>query len=98
MAAGTPDHAAGPATAALRATPLATTVVGSYSVAEWLGRLKTDYHQRRTSAHHLDEIHDVAIKAALKDQALAGVDNVSDGERRRDNDMDYQLTRITGAE
>src|SRR6266480_1266508 len=98
MAAGTPDHAAGPATAALRATPLATTVVGSYSVPEWLGRLKTDYYQRRISAHHLDEIHEVAIKAALKDQELAGVDIVSDGELRRDNDIDYLLTRIPGVE
>ena len=52
-----PDHAAGSATAALRATPLATTVVGSYSVPEWLGRLKTDYYQRRISAQHLNEIH-----------------------------------------
>src|SRR6201997_1852587 len=96
MAAGTPDHATGPATAALRATPLATTVVGSYSVPEWLGLLKTDYYQRRISAHHLDEIHDVAIKAALKDQELAGVDIVSDGELRRDNDVDYFLARIPG--
>ena len=29
---------------------LPTTVVGSYSVPEWLGRLKTDYYQRRISA------------------------------------------------
>jgi len=86
------------ATAVLRGTPLATTVVGSYSVPEWLGRLKTDYYQRRISAHHLDEIHEVAIKAALKDQELAGVDIVSDGELRRDNDIDYLLTRIPGVE
>jgi 5-methyltetrahydropteroyltriglutamate--homocysteine methyltransferase len=99
MAAGTAGRAArGAATAALRGTPLATTVVGSYSVPEWLGRLKTDYHQRRISAHHLDEIHDVAIKAALKDQENAGVDIVSDGELRRDNDIDYLLTRIPGVE
>jgi 5-methyltetrahydropteroyltriglutamate--homocysteine methyltransferase len=80
----------------LRTKPLATTVVGSYSVPEWLGRLKTDYHQRRISAQHLNEIHDVAIKAALKDQELAGVDIVSDGELRRDNDIDYLLARIPG--
>src|SRR6516162_4516979 len=86
------------ATAALRGTPLATTVVGSYSVPEWLGRLKTDHYQRRISAHHLDEIHEVAIKAALKDQELAGVDIVSDGELRRDNDIDYLLTRIPEVE
>jgi 5-methyltetrahydropteroyltriglutamate--homocysteine methyltransferase len=82
----------------LQTTPLATTVVGSYSVPEWLGRLKTDYHQRRISAQHLNEIHDVAIKAALKDQELAGVDIVSDGELRRDNDIDYLLARIPGVQ
>ena len=98
MDRGAPDHGVSGATAALSATPLATTVVGSYSVPEWLGRLKTDYYQRRISAHHLDEIHDVAIKAALKDQELAGVDIVSDGELRRDNDIDYLLTRIPGVE
>src|SRR5438309_1063719 len=97
MAGDAPGRAAGgAAAAALRPVPLATTVVGSYSVPEWLGRLKTDYYQRRVSAHHLDEIHDVAIKAALKDQELAGVDIVSDGELRRDNDIDYLLTRIPG--
>lgn len=75
---------------------LPTTVVGSYSVPEWLERLKTDYHQRRISAQHLTEIHEVAIKAALKDQELAGIDIVSDGELRRDNDIDDLLARIPG--
>jgi 5-methyltetrahydropteroyltriglutamate--homocysteine methyltransferase len=75
---------------------LPTTVVGSYSVPEWLERLKTDFYQRRISAQHLNEIHEVAIKAALKDQELAGVDIVSDGELRRDNDIDYLLARIPG--
>ncbi|MBO0805718.1 MAG: hypothetical protein J2P25_21925 [Nocardiopsaceae bacterium] len=76
--------------------PLPTTVVGSYSVPEWLERLKTEYYQRRISAAHLDEIHEVAIKAALKDQERAGIDIVSDGELRRDNDIDYFLARIPG--
>jgi 5-methyltetrahydropteroyltriglutamate--homocysteine methyltransferase len=73
-----------------------TTVVGSYSVPEWLGRLKTEYYQHRISAQHLSEIQEVAIKAAVKDQELAGIDIVSDGELRRDNDTDYFLARIPG--
>ncbi len=77
---------------------LPATVVGSYSVPEWLERLKTDYYQRRISAAHLNEIHEVAIKAALMDQELAGLDIVSDGELRRDNDVDYLLARIPGIE
>jgi 5-methyltetrahydropteroyltriglutamate--homocysteine methyltransferase len=77
---------------------LPTSVVGSYSVPEWLERLKTDFYQHRMSQTHLREIHDVAIKAALKDQERAGVDIVSDGELRRDNDIDYFLARIPGIE
>ena len=83
-----------PALSQLPALP--TTVVGSYSVPGWLERLKTDYYQRRISAKHLTEIHEVAIKAAVKDQELAGIDIVSDGELRRDNDIDYFLARIPG--
>src|SRR5262249_34727609 len=79
-------------------TLLATSVVGSYSVPEWLERLKTDYYQRRISGAYLQEIHEVAIKAALKDQERAGVDVVSDGELRRDNDVDYFLARIPGVD
>jgi 5-methyltetrahydropteroyltriglutamate--homocysteine methyltransferase len=75
---------------------LPTTVVGSYSVPEWLEQLKTEYYQRRISAAHLTEIHEVAIKAAVKDQERAGIDIVSDGELRRDNDIDYFLARIPG--
>jgi 5-methyltetrahydropteroyltriglutamate--homocysteine methyltransferase len=79
-------------------TVLPTSVVGSYSVPEWLERLKTDYYQRRISGAYLQEIHEVAIKAALKDQEQAGVDVVSDGELRRDNDIDYFLARMPGVE
>ena len=98
MVGSLPGASTNLASVMLQTTPLATTVVGSYSVPEWLGRLKTDYHQRRISAQHLNEIHDVAIKAALKDQELAGVDIVSDGELRRDNDIDYLLARIPGVQ
>jgi 5-methyltetrahydropteroyltriglutamate--homocysteine methyltransferase len=77
---------------------LPTTVVGSYSVPEWLERLKTDYYQHRLSGAHLEDIHDVAIKAAIKDQEQAGIDIVSDGELRRDNDVDYVLARMPGVE
>jgi len=75
---------------------LPTTVVGSYSVPEWLERLKTEFYQRRISTAHMTEIYDMAIKAAVKDQELAGIDIVSDGELRRDNDIDYFLARFPG--
>ena len=62
------------------ATLLPTAVVGSYSMPGWLERVKNDYLHRRISRHDLEEIHDAAVKAAIKDQEVAGVDIVSDGE------------------
>ena len=93
-----PRTAAGNAVSLPLVPPLATSVVGSYSVPEWLERLKTDYYHRRISGAYLREIHEVAIKAAIKDQELAGVTVVSDGELRRDNDTDYFLARMPGVE
>lgn len=77
---------------------LPTTVVGSYSVPEWLERAKSDFHEGRISRTSLNEIYETAIKAALKDQERAGIDIVSDGELRRDNDLDYFLERMPGIE
>lgn len=77
---------------------LPTTVVGSYPVPEWMERLKTDYYRGRISHAQLQDLHEMAIKAALRDQELAGIDIVSDGELRRDNDIDYFLARMPGVE
>jgi len=91
-----PQAGQAPAASAGARSFLPTTVVGSYSVPEWLERLKTEYYQRRISAAHMTEIYEVVIKAAVKDQELAGIDIVSDGELRRDNDIDYFLARFPG--
>ena len=77
---------------------LPTTVVGSYPIPEWMERLKTDYLRGRISRGQLADVHEMAIKAALRDQELAGIDIVSDGEVRRDNDIDYFLARLPGVE
>jgi len=77
---------------------LPTAVVGSYSMSAWLERVKNDYLQRRISSRDLEEIHDMAVKAAIKDQEVAGVDIVSDGELRRDNMIDYFATRLPGVQ
>jgi 5-methyltetrahydropteroyltriglutamate--homocysteine methyltransferase len=83
-----------------RLTPvlLPTTVIGSYSVPEWLGQLKNDWYRHRISRRYLDEVLQMAIKAAVLDQERAGIDIVSDGELRRDNDIDYLLTSIPGVD
>lgn len=75
---------------------LPTTVVGSWPVPEWLERLKTDFFRCRMSRTQLEAVHDCAVTAAIKDQELAGIDIVSDGELRRDNDVDHLLARIPG--
>jgi 5-methyltetrahydropteroyltriglutamate--homocysteine methyltransferase len=75
---------------------LPTTMVGSYSMPGWLERLKTEYFARRISRHDLDEIHDTVVKAAIKDQEVAGLDIVTDGELRRDNMIDYFVERLPG--
>ena len=77
---------------------LPTTMVGSYSMPGWLERLKTEYFARRISRVELDEIHDTVVKAAIKDQEIAGLDIVTDGELRRDNMIDYFVERLPGVQ
>ena len=77
---------------------LPTTVVGSYSMPGWLERLKTEYFARRISRQDLDEIHDAVVKAAIKDQEVAGLDVLTDGELRRDNMIDYFVERMAGVQ
>jgi 5-methyltetrahydropteroyltriglutamate--homocysteine methyltransferase len=77
---------------------LPTTVIGSWSVPDWLERAKTGVHHGAVSRSQLADMHDMAVKAALKDQEVAGIDIVSDGELRRDNDVDYLLSRVPGVE
>ena len=77
---------------------LPTTVIGSYSMPEWLERAKNDYLSRRLSRRDLDEMHDAVRKAAIKDQEVAGIDIVTDGELQRDNMIDYFTERLPGVQ
>lgn len=77
---------------------LPTTIVGSYSMPGWLERLKTEYFARRIRRQDLEEAHDAVAKAAIKDQEIAGLDIVSDGECYRDNMVDYFVERLPGVE
>jgi 5-methyltetrahydropteroyltriglutamate--homocysteine methyltransferase len=77
---------------------LPTTVIGSYSMPEWLERAKNEYLSRRLSKRDLDEMHDAVRKAAIKDQEVAGIDIVSDGEAQRDNMIDYFTERMPGVQ
>ena len=75
---------------------LPTSIVGSYSMPHWLERIKGDYFSRRISGRDMDEIYDTAVKAAIKDQEIAGLDVITDGEVRRDNMVDYFVERFPG--
>jgi 5-methyltetrahydropteroyltriglutamate--homocysteine methyltransferase len=77
---------------------LPTAAVGSYSVPEWLDRLRAEHFERRVNGVMLDEVHETVIKSAVKDQELAGLDVVTDGELRRDNLIDHFTTRLAGLE
>ena len=77
---------------------LPTTVIGSYSMPSWLERAKNDYLQRKLSRHDLEDMYDAARKSAIKDQEVAGVDIVSDGELQRDNMIDYFAERLPGVQ
>jgi 5-methyltetrahydropteroyltriglutamate--homocysteine methyltransferase len=77
---------------------LPTGVVGSWAVPPWLDRVKAEYFARHIGGEEMRQILDTAIKAAVKDQELAGVDVLTDGELRRDNMVDHFLERIAGVE
>jgi 5-methyltetrahydropteroyltriglutamate--homocysteine methyltransferase len=77
---------------------LPTTVIGSYSMPSWLERAKNDYLQRKISRHDIEDMHDATRKAALKDQEVAGIDVVSDGELQRDNMIDYFAEKLAGVQ
>ena len=64
----------------------------------WLERAKNDFLQRKVSRHDLDDMYDSARKAAVKDQEVAGIDIISDGELHRDNMIDYFAERIPGVQ
>ncbi len=77
---------------------LPTTAVGSFSVPGWLDRLRAEHFDQRLSGTVLDEIHSAAIKSAVKDQELAGLDVLTDGELRRGNLVDHFASRLAGVE
>src|SRR5260370_37197644 len=77
---------------------LPTSVVGSYEVPRWLDRLRAACFEQRPGVEAIDDIHDVVVKAAVKDQEAAGIDIVTDGELRRPNMIDHFAARLAGVE
>ena len=75
---------------------LPTTVVGSYPKPNWLRRLIREYEKGEISNKIMRRAYDDAVKAVVKEQELAGVDILWDGEMRRDEMISYFARRIEG--
>ncbi len=67
--------------------PLTTTVIGSYTVPDWYPALQEAVMAGKLAPEAFSDAKAVAARAAIKDQEVANVDVVSDGElfRRDDN-------------
>jgi 5-methyltetrahydropteroyltriglutamate--homocysteine methyltransferase len=75
---------------------LPTTVIGSYSFPTWLDRARQLGVQGTLTPQQVEEAHDNAVKSAIKDQELAGVDIITDGELRRETMVNFFSMRIHG--
>ncbi len=75
---------------------LPTTVIGSYSFPSWLAQIRTLGKQGTVSAADAAEAHDHAVRSAILDQELAGVDIITDGELRRETMVNFFSMRIHG--
>lgn len=78
--------------------PIAATTVGSFPRPGWLAA-----HTRSQVAFHLDgdrlrEGLDDATAVAIRDQELAGLDLVTDGEQRRPHFIDHVLNSLDGVD
>lgn len=75
---------------------LPTSVIGSYSFPQWLEHVRQLGAKRILAADQVHEAHNNAVKAAIKDQELAGVDIITDGEIRRETMVYFFSKRIHG--
>ncbi len=75
---------------------LPTTVIGSYSFPAWLNNVREMGKQGILSPEQIEEAHDNAVKSAIKDQEMAGVDIITDGELRRETMVNFFSMRIHG--
>jgi 5-methyltetrahydropteroyltriglutamate--homocysteine methyltransferase len=88
-------------------TPFLTTVVGSLPKPAWLleklpmnaGGGKQVHGKGADwmlQGDALKEAHDDAVRLAIRDQEIAGIDIISDGEQRRKSWLTYVTTKIDG--
>jgi 5-methyltetrahydropteroyltriglutamate--homocysteine methyltransferase len=75
---------------------LPTTVIGSYSYPKWLDQVRELGKRHTLTPAEVEEAHDNAVKSAITDQELAGVDLITDGELRRETMVYFFSMRIHG--
>ena len=75
---------------------LPATIVGSYPKPRWLNRLIREYQKGDISHEIMERAYADSIKAVVKDQEIAGVDILWDGEMRREEMTSYFADRIGG--
>ncbi len=75
---------------------LPTTVIGSYSFPRWLDKVRELGTQGALTPEQVEEAHDNAVKSAIKDHELAGIDIITDGEMRRETMVNFFSARIHG--
>jgi 5-methyltetrahydropteroyltriglutamate--homocysteine methyltransferase len=75
---------------------LPTTVIGSYSLPHWLEEVRELGKQKKLTDEQVDEAHDNAVKSAIADQEIAGVDIITDGELRRETMVNFFSMHIQG--
>src|SRR2546422_7606180 len=66
-----------------QAGALPTSVVGSLPRPRWLIDAIQRHERKELSEGELKESYDDAVKLAIREQELTGVDELSDGEQRR---------------
>jgi 5-methyltetrahydropteroyltriglutamate--homocysteine methyltransferase len=71
----------------MKERPLRTTVIGSYPLPGWLELASR--HLDEFGESDRDELVDDAVRAAVSDQASAGLDVITDGEQTR---LDFNLS------
>ena len=76
--------------------PIPTTVIGSYSFPRWLDLAREAHTQGKLTDRELEEAHDNAVRSCIKDQEMAGVDTITDGELRRETMVYFFSKRIRG--
>lgn len=75
---------------------LPTSVIGSYSFPKWLDQVRVLGANGTLTAGEVEEAHDNAVKSVIKDQEMAGVDVITDGEIRRETMVYFFSKRIHG--